>query len=131
MQRGTRGAPVNLPDNISGLTLADAKTGVFIVVNSGHAVLRKRFSLAHEYAHVLIDRNRAGTLSRAENRADFLEVRANAFAAEFLMPADGVLQFIQALGKGSASRTQVAVYDRAGTSAPDCTGTSRRRPRNR
>jgi Zn-dependent peptidase ImmA (M78 family) len=102
---------VKLPDNISGLTLADAKTGVFIVINSAHAPLRRRFSLAHEYAHVLIDRNRAGTLSRTENRADLLEVRANAFAAEFLIPAQGVVQFVQALGKGAATRARIAVFD--------------------
>jgi Zn-dependent peptidase ImmA (M78 family) len=43
----------------------------------------------------LVDRDRSGAISRAENRADLLEVRANAFAADFLMPADGTLQFVQ------------------------------------
>lgn len=111
--QGLRTAAVSLPDNISGLTLSDPKIGVFVVINADHAPLRKRFSLAHEYAHVLIDRDRSGALSRAENRADLLEVRANAFAAEFLMPAEGVNQFVHALGKGGASRSQVAVFDEA------------------
>jgi len=109
--QGVRTGAVGLPDNISGLTLSDAKIGVFVVVNADHAPLRKRFSYAHEYAHVLSDRNRQGTLSRAENRADLLEVRANAFAAAFLMPTDGVIQSVHALGKGGGSRAYVAVFD--------------------
>lgn len=111
--QGLRTAAVSLPDNISGLTLSDPKIGMFIVINADHPPLRKRFSLAHEYAHVLIDRDRSGALSRAENRADLLEVRANAFAAELLMPAEGVTHFVQALGKGGASRSHVAVFDEA------------------
>ncbi len=109
--QGVRTGLVGLPDNISGLTLADAKIGVFVVINADHPPLRRRFSLAHEYAHVLIDRDRSGAISRAENRSDLLEVRANAFAAEFMMPADGVVQFVNGLGKGSASRAQMTVFD--------------------
>lgn len=109
--QGVRAAFVSLPANISGLTLADVNIGVFVVVNSDHAAVRQRFSLAHEYAHVLMDRDRSGAISRAENRTELLEVRANAFAAELLMPADGVAQFVHGLGKGAQSRSQVAVFD--------------------
>ena len=111
--QGVRTGLVTLPDNISGLTLSDEKIGIFVVINREHPPLRRRFSLAHEYAHVLIDRDRSGAISRSENRADLLEVRANAFAAEFMMPAEGVAQFVQALGKGGASRAQMAVFDEA------------------
>ena len=109
--QGVRTGFVPLPANISGLTLVDATIGVFVVVNTDHLAVRQRFSLAHEYAHVLMDRDRSGAISKAENRADLLEVRANAFAAVFLMPGDGVMQFVQALGKGAQSRTQVSVFD--------------------
>lgn len=109
--QGVRTGMVSLPDNISGLTLWDNKIGIFVVINRDHSALRRRFSLAHEYAHVLIDRDRSGAISRAENRSDLLEVRANAFAAEFMMPAEGVAQFVQSLGKGGASRAQMAVFD--------------------
>jgi len=111
--QGVRTGIVSLPENISGLTLVDATIGVFVVVNASHVAVRQRFSLAHEYGHVLLDRDRAGAISKAENRADLLEVRANAFAAEFLMPADGLEQFVKAFGKGAASRTHVAVFDEA------------------
>ncbi len=109
--QGARAAFVSLPANVSGLTLADVNIGVFVAVNSDHVAVRQRFSLAHEYAHVLMDRDRSGAISRAENRAELLEVRANAFAAELLMPADGVRQFVHGLGKGAQSRAQVAVFD--------------------
>ena len=111
--QGVRTGLVTLPDNISGLTLWDDKIGIFVVINSDHPARRRRFSLAHEYAHVLIDRERSGAISRAENRAELLEVRANAFAAEFMTPTEGVVQFVQALGKGGASRAQVAIFDEA------------------
>ena len=111
--QGVRTGAVALPENISGLTLVDDTIGVFVVINATHAAVRRRFSLAHEYGHVLMDRGRALAPSRAENRSDLLEVRANAFAAEFLMPAEGVEQFVLAFGKGGASRTQIAVFDEA------------------
>ena len=109
--QGVRTAAVGLPDNISGLTLVDHTIGIFVVVNARHAAVRRRFSLSHEYGHALFDRMRAGAISRTDDRADLLEVRANAFAAEFLMPAEGVAQFVTAFGKGGASREQVTVFD--------------------
>lgn len=116
--QGVRTGTVALPENISGLTLfdstvSDSSIGVFVVINAKHPAVRQRFSFAHEYAHVLLDRGRSGAISRAENRSDLLEVRANAFAADFLMPADGVEQFVVAFGKGGASRAQIAVFDEA------------------
>lgn len=109
--QGVRTAFVSLPDNISGITLSDANIGMFVVINNDHAPARRRFSIAHEYGHVLMDRERFGAISRAENRAELLEVRANAFAAEFLMPAEGVQQYVAGLGKGAQSRSQVALFD--------------------
>lgn len=111
--QGVRTGLVTLPENISGLMLSDINVGVFVVINREHPSLRRRFSMAHEYAHVLIDRDRSGAISRSENRAELLEVRANAFAAEFIMPAEGVMHFVQALGKGGPSRLQMAVFDEA------------------
>jgi hypothetical protein len=64
----------------------------------------------NEYAHVLLDRERRGTISRVADRNSLSEVRANAFAANFLMPEEGVWQFITALGKGSPSRRHAEVF---------------------
>jgi Zn-dependent peptidase ImmA (M78 family) len=112
--QGVRTAQVELPDDISGLTLSEARVGLFVVANRQHHVLRRRFSYAHEYAHVLLDRERRGTISRTAERNELMEVRANAFAAHLLLPSDGVRQFMESLGKGSASRHQAEVFDESG-----------------
>lgn len=109
-----RAAWIELPDDVSGLTMADQAIGVFIVVNSRHAGVRRRFSFAHEYAHALLDRDRLGTVSRTTERDDLVEVRANAFAAGLLLPVDGVRQFMTQIGKGGPSRQRADVFDEGG-----------------
>ena len=106
---------VKLPEDVSGLTLSDRNIGLFVVGNRAHHHLRRRFSFAHEYAHVVVDRDRAGLVSRTTDRDDLVEVRANAFAAGFLMPEEGVRQFIAGLGKGKPSRAYAEVFDEAGS----------------
>jgi len=109
--QGVRTAQLNLPDDISGLTLIEPEIGFFVVANREHHILRRRFSYAHEYCHVLVDRDQRGLVSRGRDRDELVEVRANAFAASFLMPADAVRQFIHALGKGHSSRMEAEVFD--------------------
>ncbi|WP_419950092.1 helix-turn-helix domain-containing protein [Candidatus Palauibacter sp.] len=100
-----------LPDDVSGLTLIDSGNCVLTAVNVDHHVLRRRFSFAHEYAHVLFDRDRRGTISRSSERDNFEEVRANAFAASFLIPEEGVRSMVHGLAKGHASRNRADVFD--------------------
>jgi len=112
--QGVRTAELDLPVHVSGLTLIDANAGLFIAVNNRtpqHSRLRRRFSFAHEYCHALLDRRQGGTISLTSERENLLEVRANAFAAAFLMPSTGVAEFIRRLGKGQASRPQTELYD--------------------
>ena len=113
--QGVRTGNVDLPDDVSGLTLSDRDVGVFVIVNRIHSERRRRFSFAHEYAHVLGDRDRSGLVSRSSEREDLREVRANAFAANFLMPDAGTRQFIAGLGKGRPSRTYAEVFDEVGS----------------
>jgi hypothetical protein len=112
--QGVRTGLVDLPDDISGLTLSDRQSGLFVMVNRAHHQLRRRFSFAHEYAHVVADRDRFGMISRASARDDLVEVRANVFAATFLMPEEGVRQLVAGLGKGKPSRVHAEVFDEAG-----------------
>ncbi len=112
--QSVRTVQVDLPDDVSGLTLSESRVGLFVVANRQHHVLRRRFSYAHEYAHVILDRDRRGTISRTAERDQLIEVRANAFAAHLLMPSDGVRQFTESVGKGSASRHQAEVFDESG-----------------
>lgn len=112
--QGVRTGVVDLPEEISGITISNQSVGLFIVANRTHAPARRRFSFAHEYAHVLFDRRMKGIVTRSSERDDLIEVRANAFAAAFLMPPEGIRQFVAALGKGQPSRAIAQVFDEAG-----------------
>ena len=113
--QGVRTGVVDLPDDVSGLTISNRSAGLFVVANRRHVPVRRRFSFAHEYAHALFDQRLLGTVSRTEDRDELIEVRANAFAAAFLMPSEGVRQFIAAQGKGRPSRASAQVFDEAGS----------------
>ena len=104
--QGVRTATVRLPDDVSGLTVNDSAVGVLVVANKEHHYWRRRFSLAHEYGHVLLDRERLSTVSRTADQDQLIEVRANAYAATFLMPEQGVREFLASLGKGRPARGQ-------------------------
>jgi Zn-dependent peptidase ImmA (M78 family)/DNA-binding XRE family transcriptional regulator len=112
-RQGLRFIEMSLPENVSGLFLHDDKYGPSIFVNEDHHQRRRMFSCAHEYCHALVDQDRGSVVSRAENREELLEVRANAFAAAFLMPEGGVRAFLRRHGKGEPSRSQLQVYDEA------------------
>lgn len=100
-----------LPDEMSGLFLQHSSIGLFILVNFSHPRARKRFSYAHEYAHALLDRQFAATVSMEADRKKLTEVRANAFAAAFLLPRTGVWAFLNARFKGGPSVVEQTVYD--------------------
>ena len=72
------------------------------------------FLLCHEYAHLLLHRAQMGHVSKESERANLFEVRANVFAACFLMPDEGIRQFVAGLGKGNASRLHADIFDEAG-----------------
>ena len=110
-RQGVRAVAAPMPSEISGLTLVDDAAGVVVAVNGRHGFNRQRFSLAHEYAHVLLDRDRRACLSRRADQESLMEVRANSFAAAFLLSADGVRRFVEYLAKGRASRSRRQVSD--------------------
>lgn len=112
--QGIRTGLIPMPEGVSGLMIADPTAGLFVVVNRDHSRVRQRFSWCHEYAHLLLDRARVGHVSRESERTELLEVRANVFAANFLMPEEGVRQYVGTLGKGSTSRLHAEVFDEAG-----------------
>ncbi len=112
--QGIRVAQVRMPEEVSGLTLLDDSVGLLVAVNRRHAFNRRRYSFAHEYAHVLFDRNRQANVSHAADRDSLLEVRANSFAAAWLLPAAGLRRFLVYLAKGAASRARRHVFDGEG-----------------
>lgn len=102
---------VKMDNGISGLTLISADGNVLVAANRTHPVTRRRFSFAHECAHVLLDRELKAILSHTRDRSSLMEVRANAFAASFLMPAEGVRSYVNTLSKGLGSRTRADTFD--------------------
>jgi len=105
-------AASHMPSNLSGFFLNDAATGLVIIINSGHFPVRRTFSYAHEYGHALFDREESAHVSKGGN--DLIEMRANAFASAFLMPASGMEDQLRRLDKGRPSRQAQIVYDVAG-----------------
>lgn len=94
---------VELPEAISGFTFR-FDGHLACAVNAHHHWSRQRFSLAHEMCHALCDVDAVpGIVSRSEETGNLREVRANAFAADFLMPEEGVRAFLEGLGKGLPS----------------------------
>lgn len=123
---GIRTRQADLPDDISGFTMNDPNVGPFIVINKNHAANRKRYSYAHEYAHVLMDCHTLGLVSRESKRAELVEVRANAFAAAFLMPERGIRQYLAGIGKDKVQRAQTSLYDESGVVPIDVRPTGKR-----
>lgn len=108
--QGIKLALLGLPDDVSGLSVFHPRFGLAIFINEEHSPARQRFSYAHEYCHVLADRDLESYVSKDDNRTDLREVRANAFAASFLLPRHGVDSFLASLGKDATGRT-VRIFD--------------------
>ena len=102
-QQGVRIGPLRaLPsDQIDGVYFESADLGPCVGVNwrdGDWTGGRAAFTAAHEYAHVILrDRSRE-LFHLATGERDLQEVRANAFAAAFLMPNDGIEKYFA--GKG-------------------------------
>ena len=103
-----------MPDYVSGICLSHSAIGAAVVVNQSHGRSRRRFSYAHEYAHVLADRKtRNASVSSSTNSKELIERRANSFASEFLMPSRGVIELLDRIDKGGPSRETMWLFDPA------------------
>lgn len=73
--------------NISGLFMRHPEAGPCILVNLAEGMARQRFSAAHEWGHGLMDDKPIVLSTVGEwNSGDLVELRANTFASDFLMP---------------------------------------------
>lgn len=73
--------------NISGVFIMHPVAGKCALVNLSEDVYRQRFSAAHEMAHAIFDSTEGPSVSYEHNKGlKLLEVRANYFASNFLMP---------------------------------------------
>lgn len=86
----------HLPLGVSGQIVRrpeyGSASGYSIIVNSGEAMVRQRFTVAHEIAHFVLHKDMIGdgiqesTLYRAAGFSSRQEVEANKLAADILMP---------------------------------------------
>jgi Zn-dependent peptidase ImmA (M78 family)/DNA-binding XRE family transcriptional regulator len=88
---GLRVFMLSLPSQVAGLFVYVDGLGGCIGVNINHPAERRRWTMAHEYAHYLSARDRAEVtpVSQRRNRPES-ERFADAFAANFLMPRSGL-----------------------------------------
>lgn len=79
---------IELPKSIDGFFYMTANSETFwIFVNANKPGSRKNFTLAHEYAHFLLDRDERNYFCNVTQvGSDPLEKRANAVAARLLVP---------------------------------------------
>jgi len=88
-EAGLRVVGADLPeDDIEGafLTMPECDASVALI-NRSKPALRQRFTLAHEYGHLLLHRSKGFIVDQAVFQMTSPEERqANAFAAAFLMP---------------------------------------------
>jgi len=81
-------------DNISG-TIVEQKGFIVIGVNSNHAKVRQRFTIAHELGHFFAGHDLAEQIiDDVFDRPTDKEREANKYAAELLMPKDFLKQDI-------------------------------------
>jgi len=115
-EQGVWTATTDLPESVSGLFIGHPTVGLVILVNRNHGPVRRRFSWAHEYAHALFDRGETVRMTRRDDESKLVEVRANAFAAAFLVPPGGVSEQLARLGKGHPARVDHRIFDVASNS---------------
>ena len=91
-----------LDEDVSGALVPVHQGKWLIVVNKAHAETRRRFTVAHELAHLLLhqytvphaDRRLKLRDARSSEGSAFEEIEANQFAAELLMPRELVLEAV-------------------------------------
>jgi Zn-dependent peptidase ImmA (M78 family)/transcriptional regulator with XRE-family HTH domain len=84
--------------DISGALFTPVEFGPCVLLNENDLWTRRQFTAAHEYAHLLLDWEGDGSEVCFASSGDLVEKRANAFAAEFLSPSEGVRTFLEGLG---------------------------------
>ena len=127
-----------LPDGLSGLFVNHPDVGLAILVNQQNPPVRRRFSYLHEFAHALFDRlDSAVIMTRQESLfdftkkpANFMETRANAFAAAFLMPQEGVAEQLEKIGKGYPVARQQIGFDSADEMQTEANTCPRTKPKS-
>lgn len=91
---GMRVFAVKMPSTIAGLFAVAEPAGACIAINAQHPHERQRWTLAHEYGHFLLHRHEPEVTGLEVGRSRE-ERLAEAFAARFLLPAEGLTRRFQ------------------------------------
>lgn len=83
-----------LSDNISGICARD-KEKIVILINSNMSWGRKRFTLAHEFYHCIIEKKMKTYIcdKRLDTSKPVAEKEADIFASFFIVPYDALIQY--------------------------------------
>ncbi|TZE82095.1 helix-turn-helix domain-containing protein [Calorimonas adulescens] len=76
--------------NISGVYIKHPIAGHCVLINYSDDIYRQNFSMAHEYCHVLFDSGKEQSITYFNREMNYVEIRANNFASNFLLPAKGI-----------------------------------------
>lgn len=117
-QQGVRIGPLADEDgaDVDGIYFETNELGACVAVNvrrDDRTGFRASFTAAHEYAHWLLQDVKVEQFDfRTTDRDNLIEVRANAFAAAFLMPEEGIRFYLANLGLVRDDRlTQLSLAD--------------------
>jgi len=95
---------------VFGCYLFSKSLGPCVIVNRRHPPARRRLAAAHEYAHLLVEQDDiSGQVCDPSREQARDELRANAFAAAFLLPAGGIAAALEGLD----TRTNEVTFDQA------------------
>jgi Zn-dependent peptidase ImmA (M78 family) len=90
-------------DDLSGVLIRRKGERATIAVNGSQSPLRRRFTIAHECGHLVLDHEGEvfvdkHTVNRRDNNSSLAvneqEIQANQFAASVLMPRDQVVRYM-------------------------------------
>ncbi|MFT7840683.1 XRE family transcriptional regulator [Saccharothrix sp. BKS2] len=95
---------LDLPSKVAGVFINVEPLGGCIGVNRNHPPQRRRWTMAHEYAHYLASRDRPEVTRLGSGRLNDSERFAEAFAANFLMPRNGVVRRFHELKQDSGGK---------------------------
>ncbi len=87
--------PIGDPDLSGVFYFEKNKNRASILVNSDRSPGHQNFTAAHEYCHYLYDKEENPVIFEEGARKSYIEKRADQFAANLLMPEDGVKYFVE------------------------------------
>ena len=101
-----------------GFSLTSKQWGRLCFVNTNCTIERQRFTMAHELGHLIADRDHSATvytakqsLGEKDEMKEFIEVRANSFAAALLVPDLAVKQMFATLGISDGRQLTTVTID--------------------